>query len=200
MYDSNVTINELISMLSSEVDVVADIKSGYVCRWVSSLEQLLYQDVLKFYRTSTVTVRDGGFSLFSLEIGNGEKVPIFDDIVKVYDETDELVRSGAIAAHQFKDDKAIYYLDGSNVKVKLFTNSDTLCVIYRVRPEIKTDVSGDTVKIPYEWIEMVLARIRGEVYKLAGDDDNAAKWLNDYNTQLESFKLWASERQKWFGE
>jgi hypothetical protein len=47
---------------------------------------------------------------------------------------------------------------------------------------------------------MVLARIRGEVYKLAGDDDNAAKWLNDYNTQLESFKLWASERQKWFGE
>lgn len=200
MYDSNVTIKELINMLKSEVDVVSDIQDDYVCRWVSSLEQLLYEDVLKFYRTTTVTLQNGSFSISLLEKGEGEKAPIFDDIVKVYDETDELVRSGAIAAHQFKDDKAIYYLDGNDVKVKLFTNSDSLYVICKVRPEIKTNVNGGTIKLPYEWLEMVLARVRGEVYKLAGDNDNAAKWLNDYNTQLESFKVWVSERQKWFGE
>lgn len=200
MYDSKMTLSELISTVTSEVDISLNIVPPTFARWVSSLEQLLYTDILKFYRSHDITLTDGSFSISSIPTEQGECECTFDDIVKIYDGPDEIVKSGAIAAYQFENDKSIYWQDGDKVQVRKFSSSDTLRVIRLVRPAIKTADSSETIKVPYEWIDMVLSKVRGEAYKLASDDAQAAKWLNDYNTQLESFKAWVGERQKWYGE
>jgi hypothetical protein len=46
---------------------------------------------------------------------------------------------------------------------------------------------------------MVAAKMRGEAYKIANEDGLAAKWLADYNAQLESFKVWAADRNHRYG-
>ena len=54
--------------------------------------------------------------------------------------------------------------------------------------------------LPYEWLELVMSKLRGEAYKIANDDGQAAKWLEDYNAQLSSFTEWARKRQERYGE
>ncbi len=198
MYDSKMTVSDVISTLKNEVDIASDIPEAPYIRWISSLEQLLYSDIIRFYRSCDVAFDGKSFEISSLPTVEGQASATFDDIAKIYCGPDEVVKCGAIAAYQFEDDKAIYWQEGDTVKVRTFSNDDTLHVIVRVRPSIKT--LTDTVKVPYEWLDMVLSKVRGEAYKIAGDDAQAAKWLNDYNVQLESFKAWCAERQKWFGE
>lgn len=200
MYDSGVSVTSLLSLLKEEVDIVGVISDEHYLRWVSSLEQLLYADIIAQYRITTVLLEEGRFSLSSLSVTEGERAVRFDDIVKIYVDIEEIIRSGLIAAHQFASDKSIYYLDGEDVRVRYFGGDPSeVCVITRVVPAIKTEAES-TVKVPYEWLDMVLSKLRGEAYKIANDDAQAAKWLGDFNTQLESFKVWVGERQKWYGE
>ena len=53
--------------------------------------------------------------------------------------------------------------------------------------------------LPVEFIDLVKAKLRGEAYKLANEDNHAAKWLNDYNTLLETFKAWIADKSANFG-
>lgn len=201
MYDSKVSVAEVVRMLESEVDIQSAIDYNSCARWITSLEQLIYTDIVKDYRSTEVLLQGDVLCIDQIFVEEGYNKPTFDEIVKVYDEIDELVRCGPIAAHQFSEDKPIYWNEGETVHAKILRDGvDHLLVIFKARPEIKMDESADTVKVPYEWLEMVLSKVRGEAYKIAGDDAQAAKWLNDYNTQLESFKAWCNERQKWFGE
>ena len=60
-------------------------------------------------------------------------------------------------------------------------------------------IDNSNVMVPLEFIDLVKAKLRGEAYKLANEDDIAAKWLNDYNILLETFKAWISEKSSNFG-
>ena len=53
--------------------------------------------------------------------------------------------------------------------------------------------------VPMEWLDLVGAKMRGEAYKIANEDGLSAKWLNDYNTQLEYLKIWAAKRNERYG-
>lgn len=205
MYDSKTKLSDLVDIVKGEVDIEPAISEGACARWVSSLEQQLYTDIVSFYRPFDVTLVTeddvSGFALSSIDTVTGEDEIRFDDIVKLYDNGHEAVKCGAIAAYQFEDEKSIYWQEGEMVRVSFTSGGDKAHIIARIRPAIKTkDDSSDTVKVPYEWLDMVLAKIRGEAYKLAGDDAQAAKWLGDFNAQLESFKAWVSLRQRWYGE
>ena len=74
-----------------------------------------------------------------------------------------------------------------------------LTIIYRLRPSLK--VTGDEmIALPVEWLDMLAARMRSEAYKIANEDGISGKWMQDYNMQLESFKIWASKRNYRYGE
>lgn len=200
MYDSGVTMEALAAMLQSEVDIADDISEESIYRWVSSLEQLLYSDVIRCYRAATVTLSEHSFLLSDIAVRDGERAVTFDDVAKIYVGTTELARCSVIGAYQFESDKPLYYEDGDRVYIRYFSDAPyEATVIYTVRPSTEKTASS-TVCLPYEWLDMVLAKVKGEAYKVAGDDAQAAKWLGDFNAQNESFRLWASERQKRFGE
>lgn len=199
MYNSGVTIADIITELSGEVDIAGSIPDSAYIRWVNSLEQLLYTDVLGFYSAHSVTLSNGGFALSSITSGTGEDSCRYDDIVKVYGDGREFVRAGVISSVIFDGDKNIYWQDGDTVRLSSIVEPDTVTVVRRIRPAKKTTSSG-TVMLPYEWLELLLSKLRGEAYKLANDDGQAAKWLNDYNSLLSSFSEWASKRQERYGE
>ena len=203
MYDSKMKLSTLVDIVKGEVDIAPAVSEGACARWVSSLEQQLYTDIIGFFRSYDRPIENGGFDIATIPAATdeGEDEVRFDDIVKLYDDGHEAVRCGTIAAYQFEDEKSIYWQEGQRVNVRFMSGGSSAHIIVRVRPAIKTkDDSTDTVKVPFEWLDMVLAKIRGEAYKIAGDDTQAAKWLGDFNTQLESFKTWVSLRQRWYGE
>lgn len=202
MYHSGVTVADAIDMLSNEVDIVGDIPVSSYLRWVSSLEQLIYSDLVVDERSGSVSASpEFTLNLGYLTRGTDEKIPTFDEVRKVYRNGEELTRAGLSAVHQFGDDKAIYYKKANTVGVSVYGGGvgESFTVIWRAVPNVKTEESEE-ILVPYEWLDMVLAKMRGEAYKIANDDAQAAKWLGDYNAQMESFRLWAAERGKRYGE
>lgn len=201
MYHSGVTVGELIVEMQEEVDIAGVVPASAYYRWISSLEALLYSDVLLFDRQASLTAVDGFLDLSLLTVGEGERAVLFDDVRKVYLDGEELTRSGRVGAYQFDEEKSIYYPDENGIRVSVYGEGgdETYDIIWRVIPSPKTG-DGDEVMLPMEWLDMVMARLRGEAYKVANDDEQAAKWLGDYNTQLTSFREWAAIRGRRYGE
>ena len=122
----------------------------------------------------------------------------FEDIYAVYADKTQLIKSTLASGSIFND---TYYKDDGRLGLNLSKLPETLNIVYIVRPVLKTEsnISSERVKVPVEFIDLVKAKLRGEAYKLANEDSLAAKWLNDYNVLLETFKEWHASKSPSFG-
>lgn len=193
MYDCGITAKAFIETVQEEADISAVIPEASWLRWINTVEQFLYAEILAEY------VR--------VEIQYAEEIPLasigegvtYDDIVVVYGDDVELDRAGVIAGSVLTD-RPMYWTDYSgNLVLNTPDMPAYLTIIYRLRPSLK--VTGDEmIALPVEWLDMLAARMRSEAYKIANEDGISGKWMQDYNMQLESFKIWASKRNYRYGE
>ena len=192
MYDCGITAKAFIETVQGEADISAVIPEASWLRWINTVEQFIYAEILAEY------VR--------VEIPYAEKIPLasigegvtYDDIVSVYGDDVELDRAGVIAGTAVE--RSMYWTDyEGNVILRPVDVPSQVFVVYRLRPTIKK-TGAETIRIPVEWLDLLAARMRGEAYKVANEDGLAGKWMNDYNMQLESFKIWAAKRNERYGE
>lgn len=192
MYDCGITAKAFIETVQGEADISAIIPEASWLRWINTVEQFLYAEILAEY------VR--------VEIPYAEKIPLasigegvtYDDIISVYGDDVELDRAGVIAGTAVE--RPMYWTDyEGNVILRPVDVPSKVFVVYRLRPAIKK-TGAETIRIPVEWLDLLAARMRGEAYKVANEDGLAGKWMNDYNMQLESFKIWAAKRNERYGE
>lgn len=208
MYDSEVTAADFINGIKDEIDIASVVPDSAFVRWLNTVEQTVYTELIREMRLVHMPVDyvDGGdtpaFSLSDIVPEDGEGDVLFDDIIKVYVDNVELDRVSLISGTVF-DNIGMYYKNGGKVMVKTLIPATEASVIYVVRPVKKAIAGGElpseTVKLPGEWLEIAASRLRGEAYKLVNDDNLSAKWLNDYNTCLEQFKVWLT-KNKVYGE
>lgn len=208
LYDSAVTTADFIMGLRDELDIASIIPDSAFIRWLNTVEQTVYTELIREMASVHIPVEyyGGGdtpsFSLSDIAVQDAADPVIFDDILKVYVDGIELDRVSLISGVTF-DNLGMYYIDGGRVMVKTLVPASEVTVIHVVRPVKKAVENGElpdvTVKLPAEWLEIAASRLRGEAYKLANDDNLAAKWLNDYNLYLEQFKVWLT-KNKVYGE
>lgn len=201
MYNSGILTGKLIENITDEADITIPVDSDSWYRWINSVEQFVYTEIFNMHRAKTFDYTDDTINMSdSLGSDNGTAVPDFDDIIKVYADDTELDRAGVISAHVFTD-KPLYYTDYSgNIMVNAGFVPEKITVIYRIRPALKYADEESYINLPIEFVDMLAARLRAEAYKLANDDAQGAKWMMDYNTQLETLKVWASMRNVRYGE
>lgn len=136
----------------------------------------------------------------SLPTINAEAPTLFEDIYAVYADGKQLIKSTLASGVIFPDS---YFKTENKLGLHLtkVPNSNKITLIYHVRPKLKTtqSIHTDTVKLPAEFIDLVKAKLRGEAYKVANEDGLAAKWINDYNVLVDTFKAWISDKQSEFG-
>lgn len=221
MFDSGISVKELIEELNTEVDIALDIPNATYVQWLNSLQQLLYTEVIKEQKKATLTyLEDGlmqpyGLGNFKVDYftrspidlsmtlgGDYECQPRFEDIHAVYADGVQLIKSTLTSGVIFPDTffKNINNTMGFNTE----TLPSELTIVYIVKPALVTvtevdEINDANVMVPVEFIDLVKAKLRGEAYKLANEDNLAAKWLNDYNILLETFKAWISEKSSNFG-
>ena len=202
MFDSGISVKSLVEELkNTEVDIALEIPNATYVTWLNSLQQILYTEIIKEQKKK---VFSAPFENHLIDISSmaetGENKPIFEDIHAVYatigkDEI-QLVKSTVASGVIFTN--AFYKLYG---KLSFHTkgNPTEMAIVYFVKPALvtvtdKDEINDANVMIPVEFIELVKAKLRGEAYKLANEDALSAKWLNDYNTLLETFKVWIAEK------
>lgn len=205
MYDSGITLSQLISDVRSEADVSLAIPDSLYVRTVNAVEQFLYTEILKEYVLHSFDPADDDYDgtysyiIADIAVPAGCDTPNYDDIVRVWADGDQIEKSSAGTAHEFPE-KNLCYTDYNGNLIVQSQPFNSLNVLVRIRPALKTvGVSGAKVMVPPEFIELVASRMRGEAYKVANEDGQAAKWLAEYNAQVENFKVWAAARNDRYG-
>lgn len=194
MYDSGITAKAFIETIQAEADISMPIPEASWLRWINTVEQFLYAEILAEY--VRVWMQYESETIPFSEIGVGVT---FDDIISVYGDDVELDRAGVIAGH-IVTDRPMYWTDyAGNLVLNTPDNPTYMTIVYRLRPALKV-TGNETIALPAEWLDMLAARMRSEAYKIANEDGHSGKWMNDYNMQLESFKIWAAKRNERYGE
>ncbi len=215
MYDSGISAAELINQLQIEADIAIEISNAAYVFELNSLEQLLYTEIIREQRSVSVTPPTNNIidmSTISALKGTGENDIRFEDIYTVYAHTPEqssetlsianqLIKTNLASSDIFPN---TWYNSGGKLGIHTDFTPTKIEIIYFVKPALKTvnasdEVQSGNVSIPYEFIGLIKAKLRGEMYKAVNEDGIAGKWLNDYNVQLENFKAWCQSRQAQFG-
>ena len=204
-YDSGMEASTLITQIKDEADISYPIPDASYVRMLNEVLQALYGEVIDDLRAASLEPDAyGSIDLSDITVPTDCRSVTFDDIVKIYVDGAEMLRVSDIGAEVFERDMYSDAHDGTvNYAMALAADAvpDNITVIYRARPALITSASSAThVCVPYEYISLVMAYIRGEAYKLANEDALAAKWLGDYNAQLADFKLWCAKRNSRYGE
>lgn len=203
MFDSGISVVDIIEELkNTEVDIALDIPNKTYVEWLNSLQQLLYTEIIKEQRK--ITIKSAPLSPISLSlitVGNGENTPRFEDIHAIYADNTQLIKSTLTSGVIFPN---TFFKDNNDIGYHTTTVPEELTIVYVVKPALVTVTEDDeindvNVMVPIEFIDLVKAKLRGEAYKLANEDAIAAKWLNDYNVLLETFRAWTTEKSSDFG-
>ncbi len=199
MFDSGICAYDLIQQLRDEVDIALPISDENYIMWLSTLEQLLYTELIGEQGKIVLENITGNIvDIGDLSVPSGENAVRFEDIYAVFAGKKQLIKSTLTSGGIFRD---TYYKSANNIGLSLREKPDELTVIYIVRPALKTKSNYKklNVMLPLEFIDLAKAKLRGEAYKLANEDNLSAKWLNDYNVLLETFKAWLSGKAASFG-
>lgn len=199
MFDSGITASALIEQIKDEADIAIPIPDATYVLWLNALEQLLYTELIQEQgKIELDGVSSGVISIDTLNVPNGENAVRFEDIHTVYADQTQLIKSTVASGAIFPD---TYYKIQNNIGLNLRKQAEKLKIIYFVRPALKTEdsISTECVMLPVEFIDLAKSKLRGEAYKVANEDSIAAKWINDYNVLLETFKAWLSGKQSEFG-
>jgi len=203
MFDSGIKASDLIDQIVNEADIAPDIPTESYILWLNSLEQLLYSEIIQEQGKIELDGVNGAvIGVDTLSVPNGENDVRYEDIWCVYatyaDQQTQLIESTAASGVIFDD---TYYKMGVDIGINLAHKHAKVCIIYFVKPELKTaaNISTKNVMVPIEFVDLVKAKLRGEAYKVANEDALAAKWLNDYNVLLETFRAWVDGKRPTFG-
>ena len=199
MFDSGITVEKLIDGLKSEVDIALEIPDQTYIDWLNSLQQLLYTEIIKEQKKTTLhgaILNPISLSLIMTE--SNENTPRFEDIHAIYADNTQLKKSTLTSGIIFKN---TFYKDHNDIGYCTEEIPRRVKIIHIVKPALVTteNYSNMNVMIPIEFIDLAKSKLRGEAYKLANEDAIAAKWLNDYNILLETFRAWITEKASNFG-
>lgn len=196
MFDSGITVKQIISQIRDEADIAYPIGDKVYIRWINSIEQLLYSEIIQQqceYKEN-IMMPKRSITLPKSDISGAEPFR-FEDIVTVYANDVQLIKTNLASGVIFENS---YFNNNGNLEFNLMDSDADIRVIYNIRPKIKTD-DTQNIMLPIEFIDLVTSKLRGEAYKIANEDSLAAKWINDYNVLLETFKNWVAQRQASFG-
>ena len=203
MFDSGISVKDLVEELkTTEVDIALDIPDTSYAEWLNSLQQLLYTEIIKEQRKIAVACPETKLiSISSLPIANDENRPRFEDICTIYADGTQLMKTTLASGAIFTD---TFSKNSNDISINTMSTPKNVEIIYFVKPALVTcnthkNINDANIMVPVEFIDLVKAKLRGEAYKLANEDSIAAKWLNDYNILLETFKAWIAEKSPNFG-
>ena len=198
MFNSGIKVRDLIDQINLETDIALDIPDESYVLWLNSLQQLLYTEIVKEQKKTAVKPPfENNLIDVSSFAETNENEPRFEDIYAVYADDTQLIKSTVASGVIFPN---TYFRITDKLAINATVNNE-LTIVYFVKPALinPKDIGDSTVMLPIEFIDIAKAKLRGEAYKVANEDSLAAKWLNDYNILLETFKAWVSEKEPNFG-
>ena len=207
MYSCGMKAEDIVSVVEGETNSAPAVTAHAYCAWINMTEQLLYSDIIREQRMCEIPFKSAvGFDDLSVDIGC-EDMPRFEDILHIYGVKDgervELEHSEPTWVLRGVQADNSYYFNGHEIVINGIYDSLIIVRIARPIPKrvVKTTVNNQSVDkiigsiaLPYEFVEMLICRLRSEKYRLLNEDELCAKWTDKYNYYLENFKQYVGVR------
>jgi hypothetical protein len=147
----------------------------------------LYTDVIEERTVAAYSLTDGGIALSAIVSPTGAPVRE-EDLCAVWLDGKGARYLSPAAAEALGALTTPCYTVRDGVILPL-CHAEEVRVCYLLRPAPCTEENEGDYRIPLgdEFVPILFARLCGEGYKRAGEDELAAKWLADYNHLLADF-------------
>ena len=198
MFDSGIKVVDLINQIRDEADIAIYVKDDVILQSYNGIVIGIYRDIIKHECLEMLPVADG-----KVEVGCPS-----ESVYRVFTE-DFFEAEKVNPTYALITDRVCWFPSKENAIIVKNFPSEGCAVVYHEIPEAvlnlkKLDEDGkvtnedvDTVvPVPIDFIDMVKAKIRGDMYNISNDDDFAAKWYGVYNTRIEDFKLFVAEKKE----
>ena len=204
MFDGKISAADLIADIISEADIAYPVSERSYVGWLNAAEQLIYSEIIKEQREIRLereNIEKDVIKLSNISVPAGEDNIRFEDIYTVYVGSKQLIKTMLTSGKLFDD---TYYKSAENLGFNCpYAKAYGIRILYFARPKLKTvsetgEISRENVCLPPEFTDILRAKLRGEAYKIANEDVLAAKWLNDYNVLIDTFKEWIKQRESAF--
>ena len=204
MLHSTTTAAQIIETARGNTDISFEVTDAEMLLWLNALEQLLYSDVIRFQRRVTAEnpAKDALIRYDSFVYAEDESQMEARDVLSVAADGIELDRVSAGWGQMWlAGQRPVWYPDTDGIRLSLDKSPELLEIAYTVRPKLFTEdaMDTDTIHIAPEFLPMVIANLRGNLYHVANENALAAQWFGDYNTQLETFKAWCADHLRHYG-
>lgn len=195
IYTSSYTGASLVDSVKAELEVIPLPADTAFTRWLSSLEQLAWSEVIRMKRVARVLAENGRLQLGGISVPQDEDAVCAADVCAVYVDGVQAMHGTAEESFLFSPETAVWHREGEReIAVSGVREGAEAAVVYFVRPKRRVTLAA-AVPLPDEFIELAASRIKGEAYRAANEDVLAAKWLADYNQRLEAFQNWCDRRR-----
>lgn len=196
MYNSEITAEAFATAVADSLSIGRAAPPEFYLDELSRLEQLLYSEYIREERMLSAFPIDGEIDLGEAVVPEGERAPRADDVFAVCIGNRALKRRRLSEAYLLDvDDGEECYYKSDDQKIAICSAEDRdgeeVTLFYRAAPRLKRgEGATDAVALPFEFLPLAEAKLRGEAYKRAEDDARSAKWLSEYNSLLSGFAEW----------
>lgn len=195
IYSSSYTGASLVGAVKAELEVIPLPTDTALTRWLSSLEQLAWSEIVRMKRVGRLIVENGILRLDGIAVPQDEDEVCSADVCSVYIDGEQAMHGTAEESFLFSPETAVWYRSGEReITLSGVREGASAAAVYFARPIRRSDLSA-AVALPDEFIELAASRLKGEAYRAANEDVLAAKWLADYNQRLEAFQSWCDRRR-----
>lgn len=185
MFDSGITVKALFEQINGEADIAPDVSADVLLQSYNGLIKALYRDIIKNEKMQEYeSISESGVVLLD---GNAE------DVYRVYTE-DFFELEKVNLTFALVTSRMCWYVSGADtITLKNFDGEFCYVVTYEIPEDADSVEFEGNVPVPLDFVDMVKAKIRGDMYNISNDDDLSSKWYGVYNTRLDDFRMWIAE-------
>ena len=185
MFDSGITVKALFEQINGEADIAPDVSADVLLQSYNGLIKALYRDIIKNEKMQEYeSISESGVVLLD---GNAE------DVYRVYTE-DFFELEKVNLTFALVTSRMCWYVSAKDkITLKNFDGESCYVVTYEIPEDADSVEFEGNVPVPLDFVDMVKAKIRGDMYNISNDDDLSSKWYGVYNTRLDDFRMWIAE-------
>jgi hypothetical protein len=198
MFSCHLSIGRFLDELIADMGLYSDRDRAFYRGRMNEALLFLYTAVIRMRAEGTATPLGGFLSCEEIPPPAGTAPVEPSDILAVFCGSHQLRYLPPEHLHDADGLPCCFYTvteDGI-----LLSHTDTvmpLRVVFTVRPPQYGEDSEETkLPMPAEFVPLLAAKVRGDVYMAVGEDELAAKWLASYNAMLTDFYDYLAARRR----
>lgn len=197
MLCSTVTIKNFLDELIADMGLYEGCEREVYRKRMNDTLNFLYTVIIRSEAEGAATPKNGLIPRSAIPAPSNAAGVQLNDVLAVYDGSRKLRYLPPADLPAAAGLPGFYTVTQEGIRLSDSGIDHPLRIRFIERPiQYGADSENTYIPLPNEFLPMLAARVRGEVYRLVNEDAPAAKWLALYNAYLADFHTYLAARRR----